>query len=95
MSKLKDSAILTLDDFSRIKEKSKPLSIYTSTSSNLIPDNESFFVKALHHKNKIISYDKRKKQYERLNTYDGTKTNDPYKKVKCIYLFIYLILENN
>ena len=81
MSKLKDSAILTLDDFSRIKEKSKPLSIYTSTSSNLIPDNESYFVKALHHKNKIISYDKRKKQYERLNTYDGTKTNDPYKKV--------------
>ena len=81
MSKLKDSAILTLNDFSRIKEKSKPLSIYTQTATNLIPDNESFFVKALHHKNKIISYDKQKKQYERLNTYDGTKTNDPYKKV--------------
>ena len=81
MSKLKDSAILTLNDFSRIKEKSKPLSIYTSTASNLIPNNESFFEKALYHKNKIISYDKQKKHYERLNTYDGTKTNDPYKKV--------------
>ena len=42
MSKLKDSAILTLNDFSRIKEKSKPLSIYTSTATNLTKDNENF-----------------------------------------------------
>ena len=81
MSKLKDSAILTLNDFSRIKEKSKPLSIYTSTATNLNEDKENFYIKALHHKNKIISYDKEKKRYERLNTYDGGKTNDPYKKV--------------
>ena len=81
MSKLKDSAILTLNDFSRIKEKSKPLSIYTSTATNLTKDNENFYVKALHHKNKIISYDKEKKRCERLNTYDGSKSNDPYKKV--------------
>ena len=81
MSKLKDSAILTLNDFSRIKEKSKPLSIYASTESNLNSDNDIFLKKALHHRNKIISYDKKKKEYERLNTYDGRKINDPYKKV--------------
>ena len=81
MSKLKDSAILTLNDFSRIKETSKPLSIYTSTVSNLNQENDTFFKKALHHKNKIISYDKQKKAYERLNTYDGRKVNDPYSKV--------------
>ena len=81
MSKLKDSAILTLNDFSRIKEKSKPLSIYASTESNLNSDNDTFLKKALYHRNKIISYDKKKKKYERLNTYDGRKINDPYKKV--------------
>ena len=81
MSKLKDSAILTLNDFSRIKETSKPLSIYTSTASNLSKDNENFYMKALHHKNKILSYDKQKKIRERLNTYDGSKLDDPYNKV--------------
>ena len=81
MSKLKDSAILTLNDFSRIKETSKPLSIYTSTVSNLNQENDTFFKKALHHKNKIMAYDKQKKAYERLNTYDGRKVNDPYNRV--------------
>ena len=81
MSKLKDSAILTLNDFSRIKETSKPLSIYSSTASNLNQDNETFFQKALHHKNKILSYDKQKKTLDRLKTYDGRKENDPYNKV--------------
>ena len=81
MSKLKDSAILTLNDFSRIKEKSKPLSIYTSTVSNLNLEKDNFIQKALHHKNKILSFDKQKKEYERLNTYDGRKINDPYTKV--------------
>ena len=81
MSKLKDSAILTLNDFSRIKEKSKPLSIYTSTVSNINPEKDNFIQKALHHKNKILSFDKQKKEYERLNTYDGRKINDPYTKV--------------
>ena len=81
MSKLKDSAILTLNDFSRIKETSKPLSIYTSTSSNLNLENDTFIQKALHHKNKLLSYDKQKKAFERLNTYDGHKISDPYVKV--------------
>lgn len=38
-------------------------------------------MKALHHKNKILSYDKQKKIRERLNTYDGSKLDDPYNKV--------------
>ena len=80
MSKLKDSAILTLNDFSRIKESSKPLSILTSTVSNL-NDNDTFIQKALYHKNKILSYDKRKKYYERFNSYDNRQRDDPYSKV--------------
>ena len=80
MSKLKDSAILTLNDFSRIKESSKPLSIFTSTVSNL-NDNDTFIQKALYHKNKILSYDKRKKYYERFNSYDNRQRDDPYSKV--------------
>ena len=46
MSKLKDSAILTLNDFVRIRENSKPIPVYTSstTSSNLpfSPNNIAF-----------------------------------------------------
>ena len=76
MSKLKDSAILTLNDFTRIRENSKPLpSVYTSVNTlpnhpfspqNLAYD-ETRYKKALNHKNKIIEYD--------------NKTNDPYSKV--------------
>ena len=107
MSKLKDSAILSLNDFSRIKETSKPLSILTSSPSNLnSPENDTFFIKALHHKRKLISYDKRKKQYERFNTFDGRKTNDPYSKVgreddavqamekMCLHAKVYTVRDN-
>ncbi len=87
MSKLKDSAILTLNDFARIKENSRPFPVYTSTTSNLpgSPTNsnldENKYQKALYHKNKILEYDKQRKAYEHLHTYEGNKNNDPYSKV--------------
>ena len=87
MSKLKDSAILSLNDFTRIRDNSKLFSMYNSTASNLpFSTNNSYFdenryKKALCHKNKIIDYDKRKKFLERLNTYEGNKNKDPYSKV--------------
>ena len=89
MSKLKDSAILTLNDFKRIRENSKPFQAYAScdTSPNLpfSPKNLAYdqtrYQKALNHKNKIIEYDKKKKEYERLHTFEGNKANDPYSKV--------------
>ena len=87
MSKLKDSAILTLNDFARIKENSRPFPVYSSTTSNLpgSPTNSNFdenkYQKALHHKNKILEYDKQRKAYEHLHTYEGNKNNDPYSKV--------------
>jgi len=87
MSKLKDSAILTLNDFARIKENSRPFPVYNSTTSNLpgSPTNsnldENKYQKALYHKNKILEYDKQRKAYEHLHTYEGNKNNDPYSKV--------------
>ena len=86
MSKLKDSAILTLNDFIRIKENSRPLPVYASTTTNNgLTSRENFdetrYQKALYHKNKIIEIDKKKKAYERLHTYEGKDKNDPYSKV--------------
>ena len=84
MSKLKDSAILTLNDFSRIKENCKPLPVYTSTTENLpkyLGYDETRYKKALNHKNKIIEYDKMKKAYEHMHTFEGNNSNDPYSKV--------------
>ena len=72
MSKLKDSAILTLNDFARIRENSRPLPVYSSTSSNLPVSpkvsnfDENRYQKALYHKNKILEYDKKRKH---MNTY--------------------------
>ena len=86
MTKLKDSAILTLNDFARIKENSKPFPV-TSTTSNLpfSPKTDQFdeirYQKALYHKNKILEYDKMKKEYEHLHTYEGNKNNDQYSKI--------------
>ena len=86
MAKLKDSAILTLNDFVRIRENSKPLPVYTSTVCHTdFPKSRDFdetsYKKALYHKNKIIEYDKQKRAYEQLHTYEGNKSNDPYSKV--------------
>ena len=86
MAKLKDSAILTLNDFARIRENSKPLPVYSTTERHTdFPKSRDFdetsYQKALFHKNKIIEYDKQKKAYEQLHTYEGNKSNDPYSKV--------------
>ena len=86
MAKLKDSAILTLNDFARIRENSKPLPVISTTERHTdFPKSRDFdetsYQKALFHKNKIIEYDKQKKAYEQLHTYEGNKSNDPYSKV--------------
>ena len=86
MAKLKDSAILTLNDFVRIRENSKPLPVYSTTVCHTdFPKSRDFdetsYQKALYHKNKILEYDKQKKAYEQLLTYEGNKSNDPYSKV--------------
>jgi len=87
MSKLKDSAILTLNDFTRIKENSKPFPVLTSIHTNFqnSPKNLQFdetrYQKALYHKNKILDYDKKRKAYEQLHTIEGNKSNDPYSKI--------------
>ena len=86
MAKLKDSAILTLNDFVRIRENSKPLPVYSTTVCHTdFPKSRDFdetsYQKALYHKNKIIEYDKQKRAYEQLHTYEGNKSNDPYSKV--------------
>ena len=86
MAKLKDSAILTLNDFVRIRENSKPLPVYSTTVCHTdFPKSRDFdetsYKKALYHKNKIIEYDKQKRAYEQLHTYEGNKSNDPYSKV--------------
>ena len=59
MAKLKDSAILTLNDFARIRENSKPLPVYSTTERHTdFPKSRDFdetsYQKALFHKNKII-----------------------------------------
>jgi len=86
MAKLKDSAILTLNDFVRIRENSKPLPVYSSTICHTdAPKSRDFdetrYQKALYHKNKLLEYDRQKKAYEQLHTYEGNKSNDPYSKV--------------
>ena len=86
MAKLKDSAILTLNDFVRIRENSKPLPVNSTTVCHTdFPNSRDFdetsYQKALFHKNKILEYDKQKRAYEQLHTYEGNKSNDPYSKV--------------
>ena len=86
MAKLKDSAILTLNDFVRIRENSKPLPVYSTTVCHTdFPKSKDFdetsYQKALYLKNKIIEYDKQKKAYEQLHIFEGNKSNDPYSKV--------------
>ena len=87
---LKDSAIMSLTDFYRIKENSiipttsnrnskspAPLKTICSTDTT-----QSFLQSALQHKNKIIEYDKNNKQYNPLLTYESQKITDPYTVVK-------------
>ena len=89
---LKDSAIMSLNDFYRIREKAlimpspysssrkSPEALRTITSTDT--DNK-FLQRALEHKNKIISYDKANniKQYNPLLTYETKKISDPFAVV--------------
>ena len=87
---LKDSAIMSLSDFYRIKENSiipgtskrsskSPAVLKTICSTDI---TQSFLQSALQHKNKIIEYDKNNKQYNPLLTYESQKITDPYTVVK-------------
>ena len=86
---LKDSAIMSIRDFYRIKENSIIPS--TSTRSSKSPGvfktiystepNQAFIERAIHHKNKIIEYDRNNRQYNPLLTMEGQKITDPYTVV--------------
>jgi len=87
---LKDSAIMSLNDFYRIKESALTMPSGYSTSKspeplktiNCTDSNTTFFQKALEHKNKLISYDKKNgNQYNPLLTYESQKITDPYSVV--------------
>ena len=83
---LKDSAIMSLNDFYRIRESAmkmpppynsrkspEPLRTITSTDTN-----NTFQQRALDHKNKILSYDRTNKKYNPLLTYENKKITDPF-----------------
>ena len=86
---LKDSAIMSIRDFYRIKENSI---IPSSTSRNSkspgvfkaicsSEPNQTFIERAIHHKNKIIEYDRNNRQYNPLLTMESQKITDPYAVV--------------
>ena len=87
---LKDSAIMSLKDFYRIKENSiipsssssrvnrSPFQTHTISSADT---TQTFMDRALQHKNKIIEYDKNNKQYNPLLTYESQKIIDPFTVV--------------
>ena len=69
MNILKDSAILSLKDFNRIKNNCYIPSLTSSnclSKSSLSPEikNEIYLSKALDHKNRLLKYDRNKKEYE-------------------------------
>ena len=79
---------MSLNDFYRIRESaltmpSSPYSTIKSPSQlktiSSTETNNSFMEKALQHKNKILSYDRKNiKQYNPLLTYENKKITDPY-----------------
>ena len=84
---LKDSAIMSLNDFYRIRESALTMPTPYNTSKSPTPlktitstdTTNSFMQRALEHKNKILSYDKNNiKQYNPLLTYENKKITDPY-----------------
>jgi hypothetical protein len=86
MNILKDSAILSLKDFNRIKN-----SVYqpaltagnTVSKSSSTPEIEAeiFINKALEHKNRLIDYDRRKKELDDYMKFEGHKKNERYPGV--------------
>ena len=86
MNILKDSAILSLKDFNRIKESLYQPSLTTGntvskSSSNSELKAELFRNKALEHKTRLIDYDRRKKELEDYMKYEGNKINERYPGV--------------
>jgi hypothetical protein len=84
---LKDSAIMSLNDFYRIRESALTMPTPYNTSKSPTPlktitstdTTNSFMQRALEHKNKILSYDRNNiKQYNPLLTYENKKITDPY-----------------
>ena len=79
---------MSLNDFYRIRESA--LTMPSSPYSTIKPSNQlktvtstdtnsSFLEKALQHKNKLLSYDRKNiKQYNPLLTYENKKITDPY-----------------
>jgi hypothetical protein len=85
---LKDSAIMSLNDFYRIREKALASPTTLNNTSRSPPpntamnssyiNNNSFLQKAQEHKNRLLEYDKNNKQYNPLLTYESQKITDPY-----------------
>ena len=80
---------MSLHDFYRIKENAfTPFNTdsYSSRSpdprkvnnSSYSKNNDSYILKALEHKNRILDYDKNNKEYNPLLTYENKKITDPY-----------------
>ena len=71
MNILKDSAILSLKDFNRIKNSAYTPALTTAnpvSKSSLGPEiqHEIFLNKALDHKNRLLEYDRNRKEYEEM-----------------------------
>ena len=86
MNILKDSAILSLKDFNRIKNTPYIPSLTTNnpiSKSSLSPEirKEIFLHKALEHKNRILDYDRRKKEYNDYMATEGNKMIERYPGV--------------
>ena len=86
---LKDSAIMSIRDFYRIKENSIiPSTISRNSKSPGVfkticstEPNQTFIERAIHHKNKILDYDRNNRQYNPLLTMESQKITDPYSIV--------------
>ena len=80
---------MSLTDYYRIKENSIiPSNAKRSSKSpapnlafNTIEGSQTFLQRALHHKNKIIEYDRNNRQYNPLLTYESQKITDPFTVV--------------
>ena len=96
MNILKDSAILSLKEFNRIKNNSYLPSLTTSNNpiskSTLSPEikKEIDISKALEHKKKLLEYDRNKKEYndilakensKRIERYPGVSSDDPAVRI--------------
>jgi len=86
MNVLKDSAILSLKDFNRIKNSVHiPTSVTTSTTiakSSTTPQfPEINLEKALQHKQRLLEYDKRRQEYNKLMALEGNKIIEKYPGV--------------